>query len=315
MRARARLACVGHWRLKHSRVNAVGDSIHPPMSSLPPRNLCIAGALFIAMGAGAVAGMIASLIEGRYSFNLGFVFIPLGYGILIGRASSRKWTLILAIGGLAGLAGSGGCAAYEQWQGGGVQRPLSPDDVCAMAEWIFGMAFCLYLTVVFTRDGNREWFATEKEYRPAVKSLAWAAAVVGAVFCFGQSLDEWRVHERYEKAQPFRVRVIPYHAVTGNGMTTLSYRCEAGESSNEIKSKLPKVDAIFIGGKEGPQYEFHGQAAQPFEVTLKSEGFEDKVITLCGKAEYEIRVPMQPLVPTQAKRGADGKPAAPDVKE
>jgi len=285
------------------------------MSPFPSRHFCIAGALFIAMGAGSVAGMIARLIEGRFSFDLGFVFIPLGHGILIGRGSSRKWALVLAIVGLAGLAVSGGCAAYEQCQGGGVRLPLSPDDVYAVAEWIFGMSLSLYLAVVFTREGNREWFAAEKEYRPAVKSLAWSAAVVGAVFCFWQSLDEWRVQERYEKAQPFRVRVIPYHAVTGKGMSTLTYRCEAGESSNEINPKLPKVDAIFIGGKEGPQYEFHGQAAHPFEVTLKSEGFEDKVITLCGKAEYEIRVPMQPLVTAKLERDADGKPAAPGVKE
>lgn len=271
------------------------------MSPLPPRHLCIAGALLIAMGAAALAEKIASLIHGRWSNDIGFLLIFAGYGLLIGRPRARKWVLVIAIASLACMVVAGGCAAHEQWKCGG-RVPLSPDDASAVAEWIWGVAFCLYLSITLTRSAHREWFAEEKKWittgkedRTPVKSLAWAAAVVGMVFGYGEIVDAWRVKERYEKAGAFRVRLSPYSAAKGKGLTTLTYECDEVSHTDDAKPKLPRVRAIFIGGEDGPHFEFYGEAAQPFDVTLKSEGFQDKTVTLCGKTEYEIRVPMQPL--------------------
>lgn len=280
------------------------------MDSFPPRHVCIVGALWIALGAGSVVEMVARLVEGRFSIDMGFWFIPLGYGLLAGSPLARKWALFLSIGGAVCSAGGWGCSAYAQWKDGGGGLPLSADDVFAVAERTFGLVFCLYVAAVLIRREHRAWFAGTLKQGHEVKSLAWAAAAAGAVFGFFTHLTEWRSHEMYEKGGAFRVRVTPYDARTGKGLVKLSFDSSEVSPRSDPKSGLPEVHAIFYGGADGSQYEFHGKAAQPFEVTLHAAGFRDKVITLCGKAEYEIRVPMQPLEDGATGKDAGGKAEA-----
>lgn len=263
------------------------------MSSFPPRHLCIAGGLMIAAGVGSVTEMIAKLIEGGFSLDFGFVGIPIGYGILNGRSSSRKWGLFFAIAGLLLIAGGGGWMAYDHMIGS--RRLSSPDIAYTIADLILSEASCLYVLLALKRSGHKEWFAAVKEDSSASKSFASAVAVVAAVLLFSQHATEWWFKQTYEQTYPFRVKITPYNAENGKGLGTISYHIDEISPTVGPKAKFPKANASFLGTQDGVQLEFFGTAAQPFEVTLHSKGFQDKTVTLTGKSEFEIRVAMQPL--------------------
>jgi hypothetical protein len=285
-----------------------GIQIHRAMTSFPPRHLCIAGALFIAYGAGSVVKTLSNLIEGRFSVEIGFVLIPIGYGILIGRASSRKWALFFTIAGLVGAVIGGALMLHGHWTGS--ERLPYPDSVSTLFDLVLSWAFCLYVSITLTRSGHREWFAAEKEDRTAAKSVTWAVAVVALVLFSSQHVAAWRNREMYEKPRPFRVRVTPYNAVDGKGLTAFGFKSDTISPKPDSKTKLPKVEVTYLNGKDGPQFEFHGVAAQPFEVTIHADGFADKPLTLTGKSEFDIRLPMQPLDADAPKQDTGVKPAA-----
>lgn len=282
------------------------------MHSFPPRHLCIVGALWIAAGVGAAAEVVAELLHGRVDLNLALLALPVGFGILSGSTNARQSALFLASLGLAFTVGGGGLMAYEHWSG---KLPLAaPFLTSALVEVVLTAACCLYVLLALTRSEHLLWFTDSKEERPAVRSLAWAVVVVAALSSTSEQLTAWQLHETYEKAAEFRVKVTPYDAVSGRGIESLSF------GSNDTPPKPvpetrtpPKVDCSFVleeGG--GRSFKFRGEAAQPFEVTLHAKGYQDKVITLCGKAEYDIRVPMQPLEDGKDEE-AGGNATAPGV--
>lgn len=282
------------------------------MSSLPPRHLCIAAALLIAAGVGAVIHTVASLIAGRFYIDVGFIGIGIGYGILIGRASSRKWALFFAIAGLVVTVLVGASTAHDHFTGGA--RMLFPDSAHLAVELLLFAGSCLYVVAALRHSGHQEWFAAEKEERAAAQTLAWAVAAVAGVFLSSQRMAEWRVQESYKKAFPLCVRVVPYNAETGEGLTNLSILHNEQANMMGFEPKLSKVTYQSIFSAGGQQLEFHGVAAAPFEVKLGSSGFQDMTLTLTRESKREIRVPMQPLVAAQPKRDADGNPAAPAMK-
>lgn len=283
------------------------------MSSLPPRHLCIAGALFIAAGVGAVIHIVESLIAGHIFFDFGFIGISIGYGILIGRASSRKWALFLAIAGLVGTVLFGASTAYGHFIG---SAPLPyPASTYMIAELVLISGSCLYVLIALWCCGHQEWFAAEKEERSAAQTLAWAVAAVAGVFLSSQSVTKWWVQETYEKAYPICIRVVPYNAENGKGLTNLSIIHNGLTNMMGFGPKLPKVTYQSSFSSGGQQLEFYGVGVLPFEVKLGSNGFQDQTLTLTRESKREIRVPMQPRVATQPKQDADGKPAAPVVKE
>ncbi|MBN8422179.1 MAG: hypothetical protein J0L73_24910 [Verrucomicrobia bacterium] len=258
--------------------------------------------------------MIAALIAGHIFIDPFFSGIPLGYGILIGRASSRKWALFFAVAGLVFTAGPGAWMAYAYLTGG--VRVTYPDGTVGLVVMVLFAASCLYVIMALRRSGHQEWFAVEKEETAVAKSLAWAVVAVAAFLHISQQTSEWRARKTLEQVYPFHVKVVPYNAENGKGLASMSFSGEAVNQRSGSKSQLPRVvRRTSFGGEDGIQDEFNGVASQPFDLTVHSEGFEDKTITVTRESEKVIRVPMQPLVATQPKQDADGKPAAPDGKK
>ncbi len=56
-----------------------------------PIGLTIIGALFILVGASALFELVQDLMHRRISLNFAVLMIPVGIGLLKGRASSRSW--------------------------------------------------------------------------------------------------------------------------------------------------------------------------------------------------------------------------------
>lgn len=66
------------------------------MNRFPPRHICIAGALLIAAAVGSVMEMLSAWCKGGLNLNLGFLGLPIGYGLWIGRPTAQKVALFFA---------------------------------------------------------------------------------------------------------------------------------------------------------------------------------------------------------------------------
>ena len=277
------------------------------MTTFPPRHICIVGALAVAAGVGSIVGMIAGLIGGGFSFDIGFVGIPIGYGILIGRASSRKWAIFFAAAGGLLFGGLGGWIFFGHVTGSDT-LPY-PDGAYTAVELIITLACCTYAFFVLRHKSNREWFDSITEHPASSTSFAWAIAVTSSVLLFSHHATEWWVGETHSRIYPFRVTVAPYDAQSGEGLNSLSYDSDAISFSSSSKPELPKVGVSFISGRDGMKLEFSGVATRPFEVTIRSEGFQDTPITLDQKSDDEIRVAMISLDKTKPEQAGAGQPA------
>lgn len=277
------------------------------MSSFPPRHICIVGALAVAAGVSSIVDMIAGLIGGAFSFDLGFVGIPIGYGILIGRSSSRKWAIFFAAAGALFLAGFGGWAFLEHLTGS--DRLPYPNGTYTATELVIALVSCAYVLLILCRRANREWFASISEDPTSSKSFAWAIAVTSAVLLLSHHATEWWVEKTHAQIFPFRVIVTPYNSHNGGGLSSISYASDAISFGSSLKADLPKVGVSFIGGRDGMQLEFSGVATHPVEVTLMSEGFENTPITLDQNSDDEIRVAMLPIKTTKSEQDGAGQPS------
>lgn len=255
----------------------------------PPRPVCVAAALAIAVGVGSVIGMIAGLAVGTFTFDLGFVGVPTGYGLLIGRSSARKWALFFATAGCVLITGFGVWAAYDHYSG---RDPLFyPDGAYSYMALGLACLGCVYVFLVLRNDGHREWFGDIKEDRAATKSFAWAVAIVSAVLLVSHHAEKWWVRETHARIYPFRVEVSPYDSVSGEGVSSFSY--ESDTMTRE--TGFPRMSVATIGGTEGIRIEYSGVATHPVELLLRSEGYEDKPITIDQDTKEKIRVAMRPL--------------------
>lgn len=280
------------------------------MSSLPPRQLCIAGALCIAVGVGSVTEMIAELIT-HHAFQKGHpgVFgMLIGYGILIGNSSARKWALFFAGAGFVIAALFAGGLAYHLWSGGG--RVLDAESIETLIQSFLAGACSLYVLIVLKRSVHREWFATVQKERAAANYLTCVVVAVTAVLQFSERMTEWRAEATLEQVYPFHVSVVPFNAESGEGLTSLYFLRHEISPAINTKSKFPKVDVSSTRGKDGKTYVFSGIAAQPFQLTLHSDGFQEKTLGLTKESKGEIRFPMQPLIPSKPKPKAEAAPAA-----
>lgn len=267
----------------------------------------MAGILILASGAVALADTLFNLLKGRFFFNLGFVGIPIGYGLLIGRASSRKWALFFSRLAVVAVCVIVTWAALD-WlpRGGWVLRRASYGT---WAEWLM-LAGCVYVAAVLSRSGHQEWFAEEKQDTEWARSIAWGVTLAVMAPCLLMNAGMAQMRESFAKARPLHVRVTPYDAVSGKGFDVIEWYCkEFTHMEPEVGMQLhSKIRTAVAGGEDGKSVLLYGLVMEPVYLTLSTEGFEEKVVTLDGGSPSEIRVPLQPL----EDAGAEKKPGTGD---
>ena len=159
------------------------DLSDKPHSGLPPLPVCIAGAAILALGTASLVLLVLTLIfAGTSRFDVGFLAIPLGYGILAGKSKYRRialfflgawfviWTLSLG-GRILGVVEAVPDAP-----------PFSLSSIILIAIGLGGLFWCLKWG-----PGINEWFKGEVEGRTSIKNLAWstvAAIAVTGIFIF-----------------------------------------------------------------------------------------------------------------------------------
>ncbi|MBK8095294.1 MAG: hypothetical protein IPK32_25805 [Verrucomicrobiaceae bacterium] len=261
------------------------------MNSFPPRHICIAGSLLIAAAVGSVTEMLVSWSKGGLNLNLGFLAMPIGYGLLIGRPISRK--LALFFSGIALLfIGAGGLWLFLT----SFALPY-PDSNFFVIEWSIIAACCLYVFIVLITKQHREWFEATKAENPPLKSFCWSVAVVTAVLHITTKTLLWWTEETLSQVYSIHTKVTPYNIKTGEGLKSLSFESAQIKSEVHGKVRMPKLSVSSQSGGEGMELEFSGVAVQPVTVTLKSEGYQANPIILNAETESELRIPMQPLEP------------------
>lgn len=270
----------------------------------------MAGILVLASGAVALADTLFNLLKGRFFFNLGFVGIPIGYGLLIGRASSRKWALFFSR-----LAVVVACVivtwAALDWlpRGGWV---LGRASYGTWAEWLM-LAGCVYVAAVLSRSGHQEWFAEEKQDTEWARSIAWGVTLAVMALCLLMNAGMAQMRESFAKARPLHVRITPYDAVSGKGLNNIGCRHEGLSSVGPAAGTRPgtRLSSVTHSSAEGMSLDFYGMVLEPYQISVGSAGYESQVVTLDGGSPSEIRVPLQPLEDAGAEKKPDagGRPA------
>ena len=281
--------------------------------SFPPRAICIAGALALATGANSVAQMIAGLLGGIFTLDPGFVGIPIGHGILVGRASSRHWALLFAGAGVLVFAVAIARILLAPFEHEGYSP--HPEDIHAIAGWSVAAASCLYVFIVLMRKDHKAWFGIAREESGSARSFSWAVAIVAGTFLVAQHTMEWRMKKTYSLLYDFRVRVVICDGLSGKDVGAISFESDASSKASDGGSIPPKIRVDYVGKNDGTVLEFSGYATHPVSVTLRSPGYMDTHITLDRDSGDEVRVAMFPRdAPNPEQKGKAGQTDHPDSK-
>lgn len=106
----------------------------------------------------------------------------------------------------------------------------------------------------------------------------------------------WSMKTTYAQIYPINVDILPFNAVNGEPMQTLSYGQQRhNPRRTSSKSTLPNIQVGFTTGEEGLELRLRGVAAQPLELVIRSEGFKDLAITIDEETEGRLRVAMEPV--------------------
>lgn len=243
-----------------------------------PFSIRVAGLLCIATGVNSILGMVAQIANGKFLLDFGFVFLVLGWGLMAGRPTSRRWLLF--------LFGSGAIlftilAIWMTWE---YFMSSSPHDAATFYNGIADVAYtgCLATFVVATliRADIRSWFEIPRTEPAPGASWTLPAAVAFAIVLGQQTLHEGRTKASAERAFPIFTTVAFRDAETGERIDSISYRTnEAVRPSGDPFSTSLRV-SISSSADEGVGVALKGIAIEPVEVTFTAEGYTPKVVRL-----------------------------------
>ncbi len=269
------------------------------MTEDPPRHISIAGALVMAAGTGSVIGMLARWVRGEAHFDLGFVFLIIGYGILAGRSSSRKWAMFFAGAGLLVLPAAG-VWMWLDGQGGG-DAWQNHDAVLLWIIMALISSCCLYVLLVLTRKEHRSWFDEMKTNHPGILSQSWAAVVLATVLYVPYHATGWWIERTHRDLYVIDTKVSPRDADSGEGINVVGFSQDRMAGAAIGDGTLPKISGMHVSTRDGLFLEFSGIATRPVEITVSSDGYRDATVVLDRDTPRELELSMQPEEP-----GPDG---------
>ncbi len=150
------------------------------MQRVPPTFLWIVSALFILAGVWSVLEMLWGLVEGSFNLNIGFVFIPAGYGLMIGRDSSRRWARLwcglLGFGCLVGLV----TMAINGSESVEAEGLVLGSTASVVSWWLCGIGAIVGVYSFFRlrRTVYGDWFDEPVDDTKLAKRFRWAIVVL-----------------------------------------------------------------------------------------------------------------------------------------
>jgi len=270
---------------------AVSDGKLP--AAFPPRHVCIAGSLFIAAGVSSAVGVVASAIDGRFSLDFGFVFIFIGYGILLGKSTSRGWGRFFTAAALLVFLAVAAIWLHGHFTGNQMLKP--EPELLAIIGYFGALGVTAYMFFVLWGKKHMDWFVSNEMDRGSVRSLALVAAVLSGLLASSQALIELDFKQKEAQIFPVDVTVIPYNSETGEGARSLSYDYEKGDLYGEQSGSLNRLTFGMGSGEDGLELSIHGVAVKPQEVVVLVDGLKPTPVRISRDTESEIRLPMKPL--------------------
>lgn len=245
----------------------------------PPRAVCVAGALWMAMGIGAVAEMVQAALDETWRINLLAIGILIGNDIWRGKRWGRQWGRGLALAGfvIASIAvvllGIGAVwldfAVAVLWAGGCLWVFRLLDQVEAVG-WFKGGA-----------PRSQVW----KRWRFAVVA---AAVVLGA----GQLLFFLDVKRVTDALYVFDVRVEAYDSETGEALSVLG-SSKTGPTGGVLSGASRFKSTL---GTSGGQRTVRASGAdfRPVEFEIHVEGYGSREVVIDSGSGETVRVGMRP---------------------
>jgi hypothetical protein len=260
---------------------------------LPPLHVAIVGSLLLAWGMFAFVGMTATALAGYPSWDLGFLIVFLGWGVLNRNRSCWMMSIIIALLFL-GPAVVFAClypAGKIPWN-----YPDSPRDM--IGNGLLAAA-SIYVLIVLLRPRQREWFKRaargddETSVDPGVATrIASAVLVVSFLLSSLYRLNEWWNNETLRATYGVNTRLIAYDEEGGDvsGVLGLSSPSDS-RRRREVELPLCQVSSSHEGSSK--VFTIHGLANRPFRVLVSGGDYEAKSVLLDKNSPDEIRVPMK----------------------
>jgi hypothetical protein len=268
-----------------------------------PRYIGAAGVVAIVAGVGSAVSMASSLLNSAFQFDLGVFGLPIGFGILAGRPSSRRWALFFS--GAGALLYSW-MAAWLMWKhlAGGLGIG-GIEFLGVMVEVLPLLAASIFVFSVLIGSCTKLWFEQSSDRKDVPVISGGIVAIAAVYLCLITALSDWGHRSALEAVFAFRSSIVAFDHDTGARIPTVGVKSSALVGGT--KSALPKVMTSF-GVEDGAAYiEFSGTAIRPYEAIIASSGYEDAIVVIDAESPAVIKVRMQ-KVTKAAQPGATDNP-------
>lgn len=259
-------------------------------TSSAPRCVQIAAALAITSGVGSVVSMTYALVCGRISIDMGFIGIPIGFGLLTGKSSSRFWA---QLGSLLGLLAYGILFFVSLWR-----NTRSPTGFGAVEQVVLNLhlllsAFaCAFVFIALGWERSKVWFNQPQIDQRNPRTLGLIVVVVAGYLLISQAATDYLTIKTLQKLFYFETKVTPVDDQSGQPLSTIS-----NESATSSKyDVLPKIMVSYGFGAPNQCYlEAKGIAAHPYVMKLSSPGYESATVAISNDSPREMSLRLKKL--------------------
>lgn len=275
---------------------------HPPEEAI-----VVIGSFLIMSGAASVAQI---LFYG--TLNLGFLALPIGYGLLQGSSNSRAVVLVLSGLGLLMALVIGVLFALRDLVGWKFENLQGPETWRELLVTLGAFATIAYMFFSLRRDDVRKMFENKQ---PAVANpRPWLISVsLVTVYLIGMfSVFADRVDRLIGDLYPYHVRLSVFDKQTGDPLESIGLSGpELDVTRDALPQKFQQVMRSYALRGTGNSIEVTGLADRPLLFDVQAENYEPETIRIRRRMGHELRVELTPI---QIEKGVEQIEAKLDEK-
>lgn len=279
---------------------------------LPSFRFCVAAGLYLIVGLNALIGMAGGLFLDRFKLDFSFVGIPIGFGILIGRTSSRIF------GGLLSAAPVIVLAIVILWnfsRGTTALRTILPiEHPAEVASMVVLLATSIYVFCVLAGPRQPRWKTSpDIDYRPA-RRLASMICIIAAVPLILSHLTPISIRERSGQLFPIQVTITAYDFESNQQLGRIDVTGDAFSAPGNRTILTPQLRHTSSPGERGIEALIRGVSHRPVEITIGSEGYRDQLLILDQNTPSHLHLGFERVGPIPFKQ-ATPQQAIPAVRD
>ncbi len=261
-------------------------------SSLDLFGLRLYAVFLIYGGVASVGGMIQGAFQGSFSFDLGFLGILIGRGLLMRKASERAWAVFVAWCGIILIPVGGILYIFSGDEPELILGLELPGQAILFAVHVYAVAlfaFSLWMRKVLAKEAVRKTFSDEGEASDGWWLVFLVIAVLNAgTFLVVTSLHQHVVDRTFDQLEHHEAIV----EVVDPDMGILKPHVISRGSSMQYQQKLPRISHQFWPDEfDITRVRFSWISTGPVEVTVGADGYVPKDVRLTGGNDGEtIRV-------------------------